>query len=299
MGVVRSGHAGELHGPLVQALARSRFAAQGEGLVSWDELEESERARHEGAARQVLQDILEAGYQISRPPASAAEPGVAAPLALLDGDHGLTACREQAERFLRSGEPLLAYNAVQEGLEKWTADLRLRQLQSLALARSGAVARANEGLQKLREEGHADAETLGLLARTHKDLATSAGDAESRRVHLQAAFDLYDEAYRRACRQGDAAEAYYTGINAATLALLRGDIEGARQTARQVRALCEGEIARAGASGSDYWVRATLAEAALILGERQEARKRAELRRIGDIQVLRALEKEKMHKEEQ
>jgi hypothetical protein len=33
-----------------------------------------------------------------------------------------------------------------------------------------------------------------------------------------------------------------------------------------------------------------------ILGERQEARKRAELRRLGDIQVLRALEKEKMDK---
>jgi hypothetical protein len=36
-----------------------------------------------------------------------------------------------------------------------------------------------------------------------------------------------------------------------------------------------------------------------ILSERQEARKRAELRRVGDIQVLRALEKEKMDKSEQ
>jgi len=36
-----------------------------------------------------------------------------------------------------------------------------------------------------------------------------------------------------------------------------------------------------------------------IMGHRQEARKRAELRRIGDLQVLRALEREKMHKEEE
>jgi hypothetical protein len=271
MNAARSDHAGEFLGPLVTALARSRFAAQGESLTAWDALEESERARHADAARQVLQDILEAGYQISLPPGAVPEPGVTAPTALLDGDRGVAACRELAERFLRSGEPLLAYNAVQEGLEKWPTDLRLRQLQSLALARSGAVARANEGLQKLHQEGHADAETLGLLARTHKDLATSAADAEGRRVHLKAAFDLYDEAYQRACRQGDAAEAYYTGINAATLALLRGDLEHARVTARQVRALCEGELARAGRDGSDYWVRATLAEAALILGERQEA----------------------------
>ena len=36
-----------------------------------------------------------------------------------------------------------------------------------------------------------------------------------------------------------------------------------------------------------------------ILTERQEARKRAELRRVGDMQVLRSLEREKMHKEEE
>ena len=35
-----------------------------------------------------------------------------------------------------------------------------------------------------------------------------------------------------------------------------------------------------------------------ILTERQEASKRAELSRVGDMQVLRSLEKEKMHKEE-
>ena len=37
-----------------------------------------------------------------------------------------------------------------------------------------------------------------------------------------------------------------------------------------MRAICEGEIARASGEG-DYWTRATLAEAALILGEREEA----------------------------
>jgi adenylate cyclase len=182
MNAARSDHAGEFPSALVTALARSRFAAQGESLTAWDVLEESERARHMDAARQVLQHILEAGYVISLPPGAVPEPGVTAPTALFDGESGLAACRDLAERFLRSGEPLLAYNAVQEGLEKWPTDLRLRQLQSLALARSGAVARANEGLQKLRQEGHVEAETLGLLARTHKDLAASAGDAEGRRV---------------------------------------------------------------------------------------------------------------------
>ncbi len=264
-------HPDERLGPLVLALARSRFAGQGEGLTAWETLGEAERAGHQDAARRILQDILSAGYQISLPRDTVPDPGLAAASALLRDadDHGPEDCREQAQRFLRSGEPLLAYNAVQEGLGKWPLDLRLRQLQSLALARSGAVARANQGLQKLREEGHTDTETLGMLARTHKDLATSAGDAAGRAAHLKAAFDLYDEAYQRACWRGDIAEAYYTGINAATLALLRGELEHARATARNVRTLCETALARKG--GGEYWIRATLAEAALILGDRAEA----------------------------
>ena len=46
----------------------------------------------------------------------------------------------------------------------------LRQLLALALARSGASDSANAVLQTLYKEGHRDEETLGLLARTYKDL---------------------------------------------------------------------------------------------------------------------------------
>jgi hypothetical protein len=271
MNAARAGQGGpndDLLGPLVFALARSRFAASATGLTEWDALADAERQVHLDSARQVLQAIRAAGYQISVPPDTVPVHVLVASAPLVNGQTAED-CRSQAERFLRSGEPLLAYNSVQEGLEKWPSDLRLRQLQSLALARSGAVARANQGLQKLREEGHGDAETLGLLARTHKDLGVSAGDAAGRAAHLKAAFDLYDEAYQRACWQGDMAEAYYTGINAATIAVLRGELEHARATARNVRTLCETELKRKG--GGEYWIRATLAEAALILGERAQA----------------------------
>ncbi len=253
-------------GPLVEALARSLFAADAAGLTAWDSASETERTKYLRAAREILREIQAAGYLISR---AQDVPGGPAVSESAQGE-GVEQSRQQAERFLRSGEPLLAYNAVQLGLEKWPADLRLRQLQSLALARSGAVARANQGLQKLRDEGHVDAETLGLLARTHKDLGTGAADAETRAFHLKEAYDLYHEAYQGASRQGNAAEAYYTGINAATIALLRGDQAHAHAIARHVRTLCEGELARGGAGG-EYWIRATLAEAALILGERAQA----------------------------
>lgn len=55
----------------------------------------------------------------------------------------------RAENFLRQGEPLLAHDVVSEALAKSQDDVRLRQLQGLALARSGATERANAILQEL------------------------------------------------------------------------------------------------------------------------------------------------------
>src|SRR5262245_47494773 len=49
-----------------------------------------------------------------------------------------------AEQCLEKGEPLMAYNALQEALDTSPEHVRLRQLQALALARSGDTGRANE-----------------------------------------------------------------------------------------------------------------------------------------------------------
>ena len=61
--------------------------------------------------------------------------------------------RALGDRVLAQGEPLLAYDVIREGLGQWPNDIRLRQLQGLALARSGATERANAVLQKLHAEG--------------------------------------------------------------------------------------------------------------------------------------------------
>ena len=101
---------------------------------------------------------------------------------------------QAAETHLRQGEPLAAYNVAQEALERSPGHARLRQLQALALARSGDVERANAILAALARDGAPDSETLGMLARTHKDLALrSKGEARDR--HLRCAFDLYRHAY--------------------------------------------------------------------------------------------------------
>src|SRR4051812_47375762 len=123
--------------------------------------------------------------------------------------------RDLTRNILRNGEPLLAYDVVAEGLKLWPGDVGLRQLQGLALSRSGATERANAVLQELRNQGASDEETLGMLGRTYKDLAALAEPAERKRF-LESAAKIYGEAYERS-------GGYYTGINAATTSLLIGD----------------------------------------------------------------------------
>ena len=188
-----------------------------------------------------------------------------------DSPDTLEAAVALAERHLQQGEPILAYNAAQDGLAQWPQQLRLRQLQALALARSGDVERANRLLAQLADEGCGDAETLGMLARTHKDLALAAPDAALRAHHLEAGFQLYARAFDNACRisagsdaNGDAS---YVGINAATMAVLKGDLAHGREIARQVQAICTVQPVDSMPEPLRYWRQASLGEAALILGD--------------------------------
>ncbi len=199
-----------------------------------------------------------------------------------------------AEERLHQGEPILAYNAAQSGLMHWPNHVRLRQLRALALARSGDVERANRLLAQLADEGHADAETLGMLARTHKDLALAAAGDAQRQCHLDAGFRLYRRAFDEARdRHGGDADAYYAGINAATMAVFNGELERAREIAQDVRGICARASPVADSASSQYWREATLGEAALILGDAAAAarhyRHSAELagRRFGDLSTTR------------
>ena len=165
---------------------------------------------------------------------------------------------QRGERQLAAGAPLLAYDTLAEGLAAYPGHVRLRQLLALALARSGATTAALAILEGLRSEGAVDEETLGLLARAHKDLWAREEAPASRRRHLESAHDYYAEAHRRS---GGA----WSGINAATTALLLGRREDAGDMARRVRDLCLRAEAGDPTRAADYWHLATLAEAALIL----------------------------------
>jgi len=189
-----------------------------------------------------------------------------------------------AERILQQGEPLLAFDVVTEGLSILPDDVRLRQLQGLALARSGATERANAILESLRRDGQTDEETLGMLGRTYKDLAAHAATKLEREKFLRRAAETYAQAYQ-------SSGGYWTGINAATMNLLIGEKERACEIAKMVRAQCLKEVQDPG--GDQYWELAALGEAALICRDLSQAEEwyaraaKEAAHRFGDIHSSR------------
>ncbi|HEY9645110.1 MAG TPA: TRAFs-binding domain-containing protein [Chroococcidiopsis sp.] len=173
--------------------------------------------------------------------------------------------RVLGDSILQLGEPLMAYDVLAEGLKYWPEDLRLQQLLALALARSGSTVAANSLLQTLVQGGQSDNETLGLLARTHKDLWLQATDVNVRRQQLQQAYACYQQAYAQS-------QSVWTGINAATMAMVMGQTDEAKALAQAVRDRCLVSLPPpAKRSSADYWNLATLGEVALLLGEWTEA----------------------------
>jgi class 3 adenylate cyclase len=178
--------------------------------------------------------------------------------------HDPDACAAVAQRALSLGEPLLAYDVCIFGLRETPHHPTLRQLQGLALARSGAHEQARDSLEELYAEGNRDEETLGILARTYKDLWSQGQNSHNRKASLRRSQELYAQAYQLT-------GGYWTGINAATMALAMGNAPLSAELATQVRNQCL--AAEETSSGTDGWRLATLGEAALLLGDSGNARR--------------------------
>ena len=254
----------------------------------YEELPNAEKQEYRNAAAEALLAIVDSGYRLDPITASQitetalrSEPGLnleqiaslnlSAVIAFWqarvpDEWAGMSGIYQAvARRVLKLGEPLVAYDILTEALRNKPADVELRQMLALSLARSGATQRANSILTQLRDEGHRDEETLGILARTHKDLWMHATDRTEARQQLKLAHKFYHEAYK--LNRG-----YYSGINAATLALLIGREDEAKTLAKNGRAACLAELkSLPKASGHRYWPIATLGEAALIARRWSEA----------------------------
>ncbi|MGO9199274.1 MAG: TRAFs-binding domain-containing protein [Limisphaerales bacterium] len=187
--------------------------------------------------------------------------------ATADGSQGLDRleARHLAALALDYGEAFMAYDFTVAGLRQGS-DVHLLQQQALALARTGSTQRAQAILEELRRQGQHGEETLGLLASTYKDLYWRESDIDRRTGFLQSSLALYKEAYART-------GSYYSGINLATLLRLAGNQAQALSLAREIqKLLLRFEPGRASSVEEQFWRRASLAEASLLLGQTAEAR---------------------------
>jgi len=142
--------------------------------------------------------------------------------------------------------------------ERFPGALRPRQLEGLAQARMGNLGLARKILEELYEAGHRDVETVGLYARLHMDRYERRG----RRKDLERSRDLYAQAF------DTSPENLWVGVNAAAKSVLLGEREHAEKLARRVCGVVEDEREK---GVGDYWLEATGAEVALILGDHERA----------------------------
>ena len=171
---------------------------------------------------------------------------------------------------LARGEYLEAFDETVAGRETFGDDVEIAYLAVLALVRAGATGNATKLLAPLVNAADARADLpdnlvediAALEARLAKDRAVGAPTQE-RRPAARIAAELYEEIYRRLGRP-------YTCVNAASMWLVAGEHDRARALARAARALVA--ALTPGATDADaYWLFATDAEAALVLGEYDDA----------------------------
>jgi class 3 adenylate cyclase len=175
--------------------------------------------------------------------------------------------RDNIRHAIGRSELLEAYDLAERALAEYPDDPHLRWAAVLVLARSGATRQARDRYNrfKMNEVTNGDhaflTDLASLDARIAKDEALQE-NGHRRKTMLQRAADLYEAIFRRS---GD----YYPGVNAASLALLCGDPSRAESLAREVLKVCGDQTPT---SREEYYVRASQAEAHLVLGEVEAAR---------------------------
>lgn len=169
--------------------------------------------------------------------------------------------QRHAREALRAGNYLQCFDLIAAAERQGHGSAELQYLKLLALANAGSTESALRLLAdvppELREQNE---DWLALEGRLHKDMALRGGAGA--RERFRRAADCYQAAFRRT-------GGYFSAINAATTALLGGQIARARELAHGVLS----QVGRfAPANETDhYYLCATEAEAALLLGETARA----------------------------
>jgi hypothetical protein len=180
---------------------------------------------------------------------------------------------------------------LERALEHFRQDLRLRQLMGLYLSREDRPAEALTWLEPLLAEFGEDEETVGIMAGACKKLWQQ---DPARGDDLQRSHQGYRKGWKESGRKNA-----WLGINAATTALWLKDKDQARRLATDVEALIRRreatlppELSASWLYGG-YWPWVTLAEAQLLQGQWDAARRtyadafRHHAARARDIEVTR------------
>ncbi|MES2859420.1 MAG: adenylate/guanylate cyclase domain-containing protein [Pseudomonadota bacterium] len=173
----------------------------------------------------------------------------------------------EVRRLEHDGELFRAYDVCLQGLERFPGDPLLAHRAVLNLCNAGAVPQARRKFVEYGLVAVQSIETLALEGRLLKSEAFRL-DGQDRASLLRAAAGCYARAHALAisCAHPDA---YFPGINLATLQLLLGETAQAHRAARDVLDQIEplfaaGELAR---RHDAYWLLATAMEAWLVLGD--------------------------------
>ena len=175
----------------------------------------------------------------------------------------ITAAEAEVAHRLAHGDALNAFDSAASARRAGIDSLRLRYLLVRSLAASGDSMGAMHLYEQLELGASDDVDSLALAGRIWKDAAFDREGSERARL-LQRAAAAYDHAWR-------ISGASFPAINAASIFALLGDRE---------RAAALAEPIAANGAADNYWDRATLIEALLLLNRGEEALRQARARDV-------------------
>jgi class 3 adenylate cyclase len=175
--------------------------------------------------------------------------------------------------LISAGHPTRGFELVRAGLEAfkdnpaWHDDPELRYLRAWALARGGSAAKALEYIEQLLQGSVLDSdieiEALSLAGSLYKGRYVRTTISTLKGEYAAQSAKWYKSAYKR---RADS----FPGINAATMSLLAGQGEEARDLALRTLAHVTSERQQPGKE-HDHWLLATLGEVYLHLDNHTEA----------------------------
>lgn len=176
------------------------------------------------------------------------------------------------EKMIGVGEFLLAYDVAKAGLRNYPNHKLLAQKGAHALCKAGSPYTATQILEDIITAGDSDVETQSLLASAYKDLCESTTNAEKKQEYAELSIARYEQAFEGA-QSPDPNEStnqnlYYPCINLAFMHFVCMNYDKARGYAAIASKMCFEILEK---DDSNYWVRATQAEAFLLLGQIEQA----------------------------